>query len=751
MQNRGSKAVGSVMDSKPRRLPFKVSSSSSYSPSSSSSSSSSASSLRSSRLFGSSSIPSRDGYTHSYTHAKNLKLDADYKSSWLQLPSRDYTPSDVRPSWKTPSTTRDTPWSQSSLSSRSKLTESEHRLGTYSGLVGSADDGDTKRAKLSYMSRTSAYTRSPSSSLSSSSYCTPSPLTSTSDSSWRTYRPSSHTSSSSSSSEALRSWREREQRADGALKESSYRSSSLGLGSSLYRPDRLSSSYAQGARPKEPLYSSSTTSSSAREVSSLSRHLSSAYQPSPPARDPRPPARSSSSLSSSSSSSLSSSSTLRSSLQQVKEEQPPTPAVSSSSQTTSFWYSPASSPPPPPSSPPAPRPAPEGGDSDGRRSTRRLLSRLFSRRSSQDTAPPPLPSTPPPAPPLLPSSPSPAPPSLPHSSSTDTAQAFAFLRRSCQGLSPAQERESPRGGASQPSQEAWGSGSQGPGAPSWLRSRCTPLFSRHRREGRDESALLASSSSAEEGPRGAHYPTRRRNEPEPEEEEDGEGAAGVMAASAVLQEELRVAGRSQRLARVMSSPLTLRGMMAIDMMGVARSQPEGQEKEKPAPSRDPEKLRKIQESLLLEDSDEEEGDLCRICQMKEESPANPLMVPCHCTGSLQFVHQDCIKQWLCSKISSGSDLEAITTCELCKKKLQLNIENFDINELYRTHGRSEYEFISCGLYLVVLLHLCEQRFSDVLGAANDAGVPIATRTRKKPMTPGPLSTSVTLTTTWRID
>ncbi len=36
--------------------------------------------------------------------------------------------------------------------------------------------------------------------------------------------------------------------------------------------------------------------------------------------------------------------------------------------------------------------------------------------------------------------------------------------------------------------------------------------------------------------------------------------------------------------------------------------------------------------------------------------------------------------------------------------------------------QSEYEFISCGLYLVVLLHLCEQRFSDVLGAVNDAGV-----------------------------
>lgn len=37
--------------------------------------------------------------------------------------------------------------------------------------------------------------------------------------------------------------------------------------------------------------------------------------------------------------------------------------------------------------------------------------------------------------------------------------------------------------------------------------------------------------------------------------------------------------------------------------------------------------------------------------------------------------------------------------------------------------QSEYdEFISSGLYLVVLLHFCEQRFSDVLGAVDAAGV-----------------------------
>lgn len=34
---------------------------------------------------------------------------------------------------------------------------------------------------------------------------------------------------------------------------------------------------------------------------------------------------------------------------------------------------------------------------------------------------------------------------------------------------------------------------------------------------------------------------------------------------------------------------------------------------------------------------------------------------------------------------TGTNLEAITTCELCKEKLRLNIDNFDIQELYRTH------------------------------------------------------------------
>lgn len=218
-------------------------------------------------------------------------------------------------------------------------------------------------------------------------------------------------------------------------------------------------------------------------------------------------------------------------------------------------------------------------------------------------------------------------------------------------------------------------------------------------------------------------------EEEEEEEEEKEGAVGLSGFGADRsngpeQEEVALPD----LEEVSHGSRRRLGLYQNFSMGFSlgssggEGQPEDQ-KEKPVSAKDQEKLRKIKERLLMEDSDEEEGDLCRICQMGEDSSSNPLIQPCRCTGSLQYVHQDCIKRWLRSKISSGTNLDGITTCELCKEKLRLNLDNFDIQELYRSHVQSEYDdFISSGLYLVVLLHFCEQRFSDVLGAVDAAGL-----------------------------
>ncbi|XP_060111810.1 probable E3 ubiquitin-protein ligase MARCHF10 [Heteronotia binoei] len=138
-------------------------------------------------------------------------------------------------------------------------------------------------------------------------------------------------------------------------------------------------------------------------------------------------------------------------------------------------------------------------------------------------------------------------------------------------------------------------------------------------------------------------------------------------------------------------------------------------KELNKPETDPEKLKKLQESLLAEDS-EEEGDQCRICQIAGGSITNPLLEPCGCGGTLRFVHQECLKTWLKAKIKSGAELGSVKTCELCKQGLAADLDDFNVNDYYRNHQQSQAqsELMNSGLYLVLLLHLYEQRFAELM-------------------------------------
>ncbi|XP_026020568.1 E3 ubiquitin-protein ligase MARCHF7 isoform X2 [Astatotilapia calliptera] len=674
------------MDSRSRRLPFCLSSSRSSYISSPAHSTVPSSSLGSSRLYSRETVLNNDRFPRA---SSSYKADVDKQSSRLLSSTRDYSNSDSRSSsWKLPSLTsssrsHDCQWADSSLSSRSKLTDSEARFGMRSGMLNAVDDGDSKRAKLSSTNR-GIYSRMASSSVTGSTY------------------------------------------------------SSNGLSSGRDHTDRVTSTYAQGARPKETSYSPSS-SSSTRESSHLNHHFSSSHGTSPQVHNFRN--RSATRFSNGSS-------TLNSSQEQTERPE------SSSHTTTSYssnapWYAT----PVPRPEPTLPRPIPEGAEPESRRSTRRLLSRLFSRRSSQDSS-----SGSSSVRSVDDDSPSTGGESVDSDEGTrmssvdpDTGRSImGSLRKNRADLSSIQESNCSdyHSGLPRPRMASWrepGVSNGGGSGSSWLsssfRGRCPPLLSRLRRHARDESTQ--STVASEEGYRRPQRLLRRwddlelktsqddgddDNEEDEEENEEEEGAVGLEAFGAGRTytienetlpelEDASVEISPRRRVRVYENI-----SVSVGPLGGAESQSDDQ-KEKNISSRDQEKLRKIKERLLLEDSDEEEGDLCRICQMGEESSSNPLIQPCRCTGSLQYVHQECIKRWLLSKIGSGANLEGITTCELCKEKLRLNIDNFDIQELYRTHVQSEYdEFISSGLYLVVLLHFCEQRFSDVLGAVDTAGL-----------------------------
>ncbi|XP_062972564.1 E3 ubiquitin-protein ligase MARCHF7 isoform X4 [Elgaria multicarinata webbii] len=508
---------------------------------------------------------------------------------------------------------------------------------------------------------------------------------------------------------------------------SSVRSNGLNTVSDLQ--ERSASSYAQGARPKE------NTLSSLRLNTSMNRQLPSEHQSSLLSRDHSWNSRSNYVPRE-----------VESSERNIQPEFTHgaiRSGTSSSSSSERVMPSQRSL-----SEPPA--------DTEGRRTTRQLLSRLassmsstfFSRRSSQDSLTSrPLGSEDSTVPRVHASSQASATNTAATSQGTeaqspDVSQGFSFLRRrwGLSGVSPNPSTDSET--------ESYRQDSESRNAGSWLssslRNRCTPLFSRRRREGRDETART---STSETSARSLHLFRRRESVGEPSFEAQNESPrpaarpptpAVPNGATSVASGPDSVHGRRNSgisgmfpgslfrfaVPPTLGNNLSDNVMITVDIIPSGWNQPDGQDndKSKIPPSRDPERLQKIKESLLSEDSEEEEGDLCRICQMSTTSANNLLIEPCKCTGSLQYVHQECMKKWLQSKINSGSSLEAVTTCELCKEKLHLNLDNFDIHELHRAHAneQADYEFISSGLYLVVLLHLCEQRFSDMLGTTSEA-------------------------------
>ncbi|XP_014746135.1 PREDICTED: E3 ubiquitin-protein ligase MARCH7 isoform X6 [Sturnus vulgaris] len=656
------------MESKPSRIPRRISLQASSSP-----------------------LGSRTGNSLSgaySTRESSWRLESGYQESRvLNSSSRDWRigERDTRETpWKLPASspthysgTLDHPHSGRFLGSRSRLStsssshftsgcygESERTQGAYSRLHSQQQDSDSKRPKLSCTSTSSVRSNG---------------LTAFSESSWRCSRipRSSSVMLGSLGTDLVRERTRLERRTElsvNNLVDPSYRNNDFSP--SAYHQDRPASSYAEGARPKE------NSLSTLRLNVPMNRQLPSDHQPSFFSRD--------SNMSSSRSSYPSRQrrneleSPQRSvqpafSLTAIRDE---TPSSSGSERVLSSQRSLNES----------------AADSEGRRTTRQLLSRLassmsstfFSRRSSQDplhtrslgseesTVVPRVQAT------TLSSSNGAATPEVPGLQSSEASQGFSFLGRRWGLSGVSQNRSSDSDGESyRPDTENRSTGSW---LSSSLRNRCTPLFSRRRREGRDESTRISTSDTTA---RSQHVFRRRESIPP-----------------------------------TLGSSLSDNLMITVDIIPSGWNQSDGQEsgKSKIPPSRDPERLQKIKESLLLEDSEDEEGDLCRICQMSSASSDNLLIEPCKCTGSLQYVHQECMKKWLQSKINSGSSLEAVTTCELCKEKLHLNLEDFDIHELYRAHAneQADYEFISSGLYLVVLLHLCEQRFSDMLGTANEA-------------------------------
>lgn len=73
---------------------------------------------------------------------------------------------------------------------------------------------------------------------------------------------------------------------------------------------------------------------------------------------------------------------------------------------------------------------------------------------------------------------------------------------------------------------------------------------------------------------------------------------------------------------------------------------------------------KKDESQRSTGEDNETTDICRVCRAPGTS-AEPLFHPCKCSGSMRFVHQACLEDWLrvsgreCVSLASASSTTVI--------------------------------------------------------------------------------------------
>ena len=81
-----------------------------------------------------------------------------------------------------------------------------------------------------------------------------------------------------------------------------------------------------------------------------------------------------------------------------------------------------------------------------------------------------------------------------------------------------------------------------------------------------------------------------------------------------------------------------------------------------------------QSKKIKENKEPTNNKLCRICYGEEESKENPLVQPCICSGSMKYIHLNCLKTWINTSVNIKLDSTEYcniytykpTECELCK-------------------------------------------------------------------------------------
>ena len=77
---------------------------------------------------------------------------------------------------------------------------------------------------------------------------------------------------------------------------------------------------------------------------------------------------------------------------------------------------------------------------------------------------------------------------------------------------------------------------------------------------------------------------------------------------------------------------------------------------------------------------ERDSGSCKICLTDCSDSANPLISPCKCSGSMKFIHLECLRDWMKSRMIQRDSENCVTfswkslDCEICKTNIPFSFE-----------------------------------------------------------------------------
>ena len=77
---------------------------------------------------------------------------------------------------------------------------------------------------------------------------------------------------------------------------------------------------------------------------------------------------------------------------------------------------------------------------------------------------------------------------------------------------------------------------------------------------------------------------------------------------------------------------------------------------------------------------ERESGTCKICLTDSSDSANPLISPCKCSGSMKYIHLECLRHWMQSRMVDRKTDHCLTfswkslDCEICKSNIPFSFE-----------------------------------------------------------------------------